>query len=105
MRAAHILILFLLTFAPSLATAEDQLPPKLLRDIECFKSHGLIQGTVTEAMRGDAHFAVYFKETKIGGRSPGVRFNGAFIEGRTKISPDVVKQCNPNITLEKNSPQ
>jgi hypothetical protein len=85
------------------AYAED-IPPKMLNDIECFKRHGLIQGTVDEAMRGDAHFAVFFQDTKIGGRRATLRFNGAFIEGKTKISPEIVKTCNPNLTLKKNSP-
>lgn len=84
------------------AFSQDRLPPRMVQDIECFKRLGLIQGTVTEVMRGDAHFAVFFKDLKIGGKGPTIRFNGAFVEGRTSISPTVVKECNPNVALEKN---
>jgi hypothetical protein len=88
------------TFSPALA--QDQWPPKLLSDMECLKRHGLIQGTLTEVRRGEAHFAPYFRETAIGGRSPTIRYNGAFVAGRTKASPDIIKTCIPNATLNRN---
>ena len=83
------------------AIAQKSFPEKLLRDVECLKRNGLIQGTVTDVRRGDAHFAPYFRETRIGGRSPSIRYNRDFVEGRLNISPDIIKKCNPNTTLRK----
>lgn len=101
-RKLTISILALIVCDDAAFSQDRSLPPRMLQDIECFKRHGLIQGTVSEAMRGDAHFAVFFHETRIGAPRPTIRFNGAFMEGRAKISPNVVKDCNPNISLEKN---
>jgi hypothetical protein len=81
--------------------AEDQWPEKMKRDMECLKEHGLIQGTVREVISGDAHFAPYYRDTAIGGRIPSIRYNGQFIEGKTNLSPDIIKLCVPNTVLMK----
>jgi hypothetical protein len=81
--------------------AQDVFPDKMIKDIECLKSHGLIQGTLTDVIRGEAHFAPYFRETGIGARVPSIRYNKDFVEGRLKVSPDIIKICIPNATLRK----
>jgi hypothetical protein len=85
----------------ALAQAQDQWPENMLRDMECLKRHGLIQGTITEVLRGEAHFAPYLRELAIGGKAPSIRYSGPFIEGKTRLSPDIIKICIPNATLRK----
>lgn len=82
------------------ALAQERWPEKMLRDMECLKQHGLIQGTVSDVRRGDAHFAPYFRETAVG-RVPSIRYNGLFVEGKAKLSPDIIKICVPNADLRK----
>jgi hypothetical protein len=91
------LILFYITPCCS----EEQWPDKMLRDMDCLRQHGLVQGTVAEVLRGDAHFAPYYRESKIGIRVPSIRYNGQFVEGKTNLSPDIVKICIPNAILQK----
>jgi hypothetical protein len=92
----------LISFAtPFAVEAQDQWPDKMLREMECLKQHGLIQGTVEQVIRGDAHFAPYYRLTAIGVRMPSIRYNGAFVEGRTNLSPDIIKICVPNAQLRK----
>lgn len=81
--------------------AAEQFPEKMLRDMECLRNLGLIQGTVSQVLQGEAHFAPWYRETAIGARVPEIRYNGAFIEGKAKLSPDLIKQCIPNLTLRK----
>jgi hypothetical protein len=95
------LICLLVVSGPLPSLAQDQWPEKMQREMECLKQHGLIQGTVTEVIHGDAHFAPYYRETAIGGRLPSIRYNGQFVEGKTKLSPDIIKICNPNAELHK----
>ena len=83
------------------ATAQAPWPEKMLRDMECLKMHGLIQGTVTDVIRGDAHFAPWYRPLAIGGTTPSIRYNGAFVEGRTNLSPDIIKICIPSTDLRK----
>jgi hypothetical protein len=85
----------------SIGALGEQFPEKLQKDIDCLKRHGLVQGTVTDVMRGEAHFAPYFRETNIGARLPSIKFNKDFVEGRLQVSPDIIKTCNPNTTLRK----
>lgn len=101
MRKTALMFVSMLPIASGAALAQGDLSPRMAQDIECFKRHGLIQGTPTEMNRGDAHFAVLMVDTAIGFKKPIVRFNGAFIEGKAKLSPEILKQCNPNINLEK----
>jgi hypothetical protein len=82
------------------ALAREQWPKKMLRDMECLKRHGLIQGTVADVLRGEAHFAPYYREAAIG-RIPSIRYNGLFVEGKLKASPDIIKICIPNADLHK----
>lgn len=89
------------TFGPILALAANHFPEEMLRDIECLKRHGLIQGTVTDVRSGEAHFAPYFRETSIGARRPTMKYNKDFVEGRLKVSPDIIKICRPGATLRK----
>jgi hypothetical protein len=96
-----VFLILIVDFGTASAQAQDQWPEKMLRDMECLKRHGLIQGTVTEVLRGEAHFAPYFRELAIGGKAPSIRYNGPFIEGKTRLSPDIIKICIPNATLRK----
>jgi hypothetical protein len=89
------------TFSSILVNAQEVFPEKMLRNAECLKSYGLTQGTVTDVIRGEAHFALYFRETGIGARVPSIRYNTDFVEGRLKVSPDIIKTCNPNAVLRK----
>lgn len=88
-------------FSSTLVNAQEAFPEKMLKDAECLKSHGLTQGTVTDVLRGEAHFALYFRETGIGARVPSIRYNSDFVEGRLKVSPDIIKTCIPNAVLRK----
>jgi hypothetical protein len=82
------------------AQAQERWPEGIVKNIECLKRHGLIQGTVADVLRGNAHFAPYYREAPIG-RIPSIRYNGLFVEGKTKASPDIIKICNPNADLHK----
>jgi hypothetical protein len=73
----------------------------MVRNMECLKQHGAIQGTVTDVIRGEAHFAPYNREIAIGGHIPSIRYNAQFVEGQTKLSPDIIKICHPNVDLRK----
>jgi hypothetical protein len=97
----RLLIVAIGLFVPPVAYAEDQWPEKMLRVMECLKQHGLIQGTVDQVIRGDAHFAPYMRETAIGAPAPSIRYNGAFVEGKAPLSPDIIKICIPNAVLRK----
>ncbi|HUI97456.1 MAG TPA: hypothetical protein VLX44_17000 [Xanthobacteraceae bacterium] len=99
-KRAHLAFFMFLLSAVE-GQAQDQWPETLVRQMECLKQHGLIQGTVTDVIRGDAHFAPYMRPTAIGGAVPAIRFNGQFVEGRTNLSPDIIKICNPNAELRK----
>jgi hypothetical protein len=103
MTSAKLLLVALsfTTLTPKMGIAQEQWPPQMLQQMECLKRHGLIQGTVTDMRRGDAHFAPDMRETTIGGRSPTIRYNGQFVEGKTNLSPDIIKLCSPNTTLRK----
>jgi hypothetical protein len=83
------------------AVAQDRWPDSIVRNMECLKQHGAIQGTVTDVIRGEAHFAPYYRETAIGGRVPSIRYNSQFVEGQTRLSPDIIKICNPNVELRR----
>jgi len=89
------------TLTPVDAYATDEFPAKLLQNVECLKSHGLVQGTVTDVKRGEAHFAPYFRETSIGARMPSIYYNKDLVEGRLGVSPDIIKTCNPAAILRK----
>jgi hypothetical protein len=82
------------------AQAQEQWPEKMVRDMECLKRHGLIQGTVADVLRSEAHFAPYYRETAIG-RVPSIRYSGLFIEGKAEASPDIIKICIPNADIHK----
>ncbi len=104
--AAHLRFICLVAafHAGVVAFADDQFPPKMLTDIECLKQHGLKQGTVTDVLQGSAHFAPYFRETSIGARVPLIKFNKDFVEGRLPKSPSIIKECNPNLTIQRSIP-
>ena len=80
--------------------AQETWPDKMLRDMECLKHLGLIQGTVVDVQRGDAHFAPYWRQTVVG-KTASIRWNGDFVEGRGKISINVVRNCIPHATFQK----
>ncbi len=96
-----VLSLILVAVA-SCAWAAEVYPPRMLRDIECLKNHGLIEGTVTQVRQGEAHFAPYFRETAIGARVPSILYNSDFVEGQLKVSPDIITICVPGAVLRKN---
>jgi hypothetical protein len=81
--------------------SQEQWPEKMLKDMECLKEHGLIQGTVDQVVRGEAHFAPYMRPTTIGTLAPSIRYNGQFVEGKAPVSPDIIKLCIPNAVLQK----
>src|ERR1700674_2447210 len=75
MRITKFLIISCLVgvFNPLGAAAEAPWPEKMVQNMECLKRHGLIQGTVTDVLRGDAHFAPYDRPLAIGRTAPSIR--------------------------------
>ena len=96
-----IVSFFLVVAGHISAHAEEAWPEKMVKEMECLKQHGLIQGSVADVLNGDAHFAPYYKPLAIGGNSASIRWNGQFIEGKTNLSPEIIKMCMPNATFYK----
>ncbi len=101
LKAKKIICFFLFSEACFSAYASESWPEKLVKEMECLKQQGLIQGSLVDVQYGDAHFAPQRKPLAIGGEGTSIRFNGAFIEGKTNLSPDIIKKCIPNLILKK----
>ena len=91
----------LIAFGCFSANAEEPWPEKMIKDMECLRTAGLIQGSVADVQNGDAHFAPYHKPLAIGGEGAAIRWNGKFIEGKTNLSPDIIKKCMPDAVFNK----